>query len=264
MIKKLILSSFFITNLFIKASDEIKLPNNNENYKLWQTTEHFREGSGISIFKIIRGATLKDYNSLKLEVIDVAEKNDINFIPKYNDTKNLTLIGDVSYKDKPAAGYLKYDPEIQSVVMTIYTSDIHDKFELYKSLQEYVAISNDQIEKITSENRKTPNLKIVNSKNSSEISYKNITIFGDRDDFFNHGYMIIKELKKQGYDVDSLVEDSKRDLICGTLFSKNFKTFYIWYDEIKKETICYIFDDTLVEEDILNKYIDNRFSNINK
>ncbi|MGL4652689.1 hypothetical protein [Cetobacterium sp.] len=30
------------------------------------------------------------------------KKNDINFIPKYN---HLTLIGDVSYKDKPAAGY---------------------------------------------------------------------------------------------------------------------------------------------------------------
>ncbi|MGL4652688.1 hypothetical protein [Cetobacterium sp.] len=50
MIKKLILSSFFITNLFIKASEEIKLPNNNENYKLWQTTEHFREGTGSSVF----------------------------------------------------------------------------------------------------------------------------------------------------------------------------------------------------------------------
>lgn len=263
MLKKLILSSFFITNLFIKASDEIKLPNNNEN-KRWQTTEHFRESSGISIFKIIRGATLKDYNSLKLEVIDVAEKNDINFIPKYNDTKNLTLIGDISYKGEPAAGYLKYDPEIQSAVMTIYTSNIHDKFELYKSLQEYVAISDDQIKKITSENKKVPNLKIVNSKNSSEISYKNITISGDRDDFFNHGYMIIKELKKQGYDVDSLVEDGKRDLICGTLFSQNLKTFYIWYDDIKKETICYVFDDALLDEDILNKYIDNRFLNINE
>lgn len=263
MIKKLILSSFFIINIFLKADDTIKLPKNNES-KLWQTTEHFRESSGISIFKIIRGATLKDYDSLKLEVIDVAEKNDINFIPKYNDTKNLTLIGDVSYKDKPAVGYLKYDPEIQSVVMTIYTSNIHDKFELYKSLQEYVAISNDQIEKITSQNKKTPNLKIVNSKNFSEISYKNITISGDRDDFFYHGYTIIKELKKQGYDVDSLVEDSKRDLICGTLFSEDLKAFYIWYDETKKETICYVFDNALVDENILNKYIDNRFSNINE
>lgn len=262
MVKKLILSSFFIINLFLKADDTIKLPENNKN-KLWQTTEHFRESSGISVFKIIRGATLKDYNSLKLDVIDVAGKNDINFIPKYNDTKNLTLIGDVSYKGELAVGYLKYDSEIQSAVMTIYTSNIHDKFELYKSLQEYVTISNDQIEKIISQNKKTPNLKIVNSKNSSEISYKNITISGGRDDFFHHGYMIIKELKKQGYDVNSLVEDSKRDLICGILFSENFKNFYIWYDETKKKTICYVFDNTFLDEEILSKYIDNRFSNIN-
>ncbi|WP_407537945.1 hypothetical protein [Cetobacterium somerae] len=44
------------------------------------------------------------------------------------------VIGDVSYHGKPAVGYLKYDHEIQSAVMTIYTSNIHNKFELYKEI----------------------------------------------------------------------------------------------------------------------------------
>ncbi|WP_407536307.1 hypothetical protein QCB49_09895 (plasmid) [Cetobacterium somerae] len=62
------------------------------------------------------------------------KKKKINFIPKYNDIENMFVIGDVSYHGKPAVGYLKYDHEIQSAVMTIYTSNIHNKFELYKEI----------------------------------------------------------------------------------------------------------------------------------
>lgn len=264
MLKKLILSSFLITSFFIKASDEIELPNNNENYKLWQTTEHFRESSGISIFKIIRGVTLKNYNELKLEVIDVAEKNDIKFVPKYNDTENLIIIGDVTYKNKPAVGYLKYDPEIESAVMTIYTSNIHDKFELYTKLKDYIKLSDNQIEKLTSEQQQKPELKIVKSKTSSGITYKKITILGKNDEFFYHGYLIINELKKLGYNIGSLSEDGKRNLIGGLLFSDNFKSLYVWYDEIKSQTTCFIYDGVITEEDVLDKDINNKFSKMNQ
>lgn len=262
--KKLILGCFLITSLFMKADDTIKLPEDNEN-KLWQTTEHSRYSSGISIFKIIRRATLKDYNIIKLDIIDVAQKNNINFIPKYNDTENMFVIGDVSYHNKPAVGYLKYDHEIESAVMTIYISDIHNKFELYKKIQENVTISDAQIEKIAVENKKNPDLKMIDSKTSSGIPYKSITISGDKDEFFSHGYIIIKELKKQGYDIGFLAEDSKRALICGLLFSEGIKNFHIWYDETKGESICYIFDGVTAEEqiedkDVLIKYIDDKFS----
>lgn len=80
--------------------------------------------------------------------------------------------------------YLKYDHEIESAVMIIYTSNIHNKFELYKEIQENVTISDAQIEKIAVENKKNPNLKMVDSKTSSGIPYKSITISGDKDEFF--------------------------------------------------------------------------------
>lgn len=83
--------------------------------------------------------------------------------------------------------YLKYDHEIESAVMIIYTSNIHNKFELYKEIQENVTISDAQIEKIAVENKKNPNLKMVDSKTSSGIPYKSITISGDKDEFFLMG-----------------------------------------------------------------------------
>ncbi len=264
MLKKLILSSFLIINFFIRANDEIKLPNNNENYKLWQTTEHFRESSGITIIKIIRSVTLKDYTELKLEVIDVAKKNDISFIPKYNDIENLTTIGDVTYKTRPAAGYLKYDYEIESAVMTIYTSNIHDKVELYTKLKDYVNLSDNQIEKLARKQQQTPKLKIVKSKTSSGIPYENITIPGNNDDFFYHGYLIINELKKLGYSINSLAEDGKRNLIKGLLFSDNFKNLYVWYDETKSQTTCFVYDGIIVQEDSLDQSINNKFSKMNQ